>query len=70
MKLSVSLPDDDVAYLNAYAEAHALSRSAAVRHAIGKLRAGELSHAYGQAWDEWTSSDDADRWDAVAGDGL
>ena len=70
MKLSVSLPDDDVEYLNAYAEAHSLSRSAAVRHAIGKLRAGELSLAYAQAWEEWTSTDDADRWDAVVGDGL
>jgi hypothetical protein len=70
MKLSVSLPAEDVAFLNAYAQAHALSRSGAVRHAIGELRAGQLSDAYGQAWDEWTSSDDAERWDALAGDGL
>jgi hypothetical protein len=69
MKLSVSLPDEDVEFLNAYAQAHALSRSAAVRRAIGELRAGQLSHAYGQAWDEWTSTADADLWDAVAGDG-
>lgn len=70
MKLSVSLPDEDVAFLDAYARTHALSRSAAVRRAIAELRAGQLSRDYGEAWEEWTSSDDADRWDAVAGDGL
>ena len=70
MKLSVSLPAEDVAFLDAYAQAHAVSRSAAVRDAIGELRAGQLSDDYGQAWDDWTSSNDAARWDAVAGDGL
>lgn len=70
MKLSVSLPDEDVAFLNAYAQAHALSRSAAVHHAIRELRAGQLADAYGQAWEEWTDSGAAHRWDAVAGDGL
>lgn len=70
MKLSVSLPDEDVAFLNAYAQAHALSRSAAVQHAVRHLRAGELGEAYGQAWEEWQATGDADRWDVVTGDGL
>jgi Arc/MetJ-type ribon-helix-helix transcriptional regulator len=70
MKLSVSLPEEDVAFLNAYAKAHALSRSAAIHHAIRELRFGELSDDYGQAWAEWAANDDADRWDAASGDGL
>ncbi len=70
MKLSVSLPDEAVAFLNAYAEAHGLSRSAAVHHAIRELRSGELGDDYGQAWAEWADDDDAHHWDAVSGDGL
>lgn len=70
MKLSVSLPEEDVAFLNAYAEAHALSRSAAIHHAIHALRSGQLSDDYGQAWAEWATNDDAHHWDAVSGDGL
>jgi antitoxin MazE9 len=71
MKLSVSLPGEDVAFLDEYARAHALSsRSAAVQQAIRVLRLGELTDAYGAAWDEWTSSGEADAWDATTGDGL
>jgi len=70
MKLSVSLPEEDVAFLNAYAEAHALSRSAAIHHAIHELRSGQLSDDYGEAWAEWAANDDAHHWDAVSGDGL
>jgi len=57
MKLSVSLPDDDVTFLNDYAEAHALSRSAAIREAIRGLR-GELSGAPGADLAAWDSTDD------------
>jgi hypothetical protein len=58
MKLSVSLPEEDVMFLNDYAEAHALSRSAAVHEAIRGLR-GELSGAAGETLDEWDTADDA-----------
>jgi len=71
MKVSVSLPGEDVAFLDEYASAHACaSRSAVVHQAIRVLRLGELQDAYGEAWAEWESSGEASRWDAVAGDGM
>ncbi len=71
MKLSVSLPDDDVGYLDDYAKAKGLpSRSAVVHKAVRLLRATELGVAYEQAWTEWAESGDADLWDATASDGL
>jgi Arc/MetJ-type ribon-helix-helix transcriptional regulator len=71
MKVSVSLPGEDVAFLDAYANTHEYSsRSAVVHHAIRALRLGELHEAYGEAWAEWEASDDADAWDAVSGDGT
>jgi len=72
MKLSVSLPGEDVAFLDAYAHAHAFaSRSAVVQQAIRALRLGELSDAYGPAWEEWVrAGGEADVWDPTAGDGL
>jgi Arc/MetJ-type ribon-helix-helix transcriptional regulator len=71
MKVSVSIPSEDVAFLDAYAGAHELpSRSAVVRTAIKALRLGDLRDAYGDAWAEWQASGDALAWDAVAGDGV
>lgn len=71
MKVSVSLPGEDVAFLDAYASAHAYpSRSAVLHHAIRALRLGELPKAYGEAWAEWDAGGDAGAWDAVAGDGV
>ncbi len=69
MKLSVSLPDDDVAFLDGYASDHALaSRSAVVQRALDLLRAMELGPAYAAAWSEWQA--DAALWDATVADGL
>lgn len=71
MKLSVSLPDDDVEYLDDYARTQRLgSRSAALHKAVRLLRASELGSAYEDAWTEWAESDDASLWDAVVDDGL
>ncbi|HKG03902.1 MAG TPA: ribbon-helix-helix domain-containing protein [Conexibacter sp.] len=71
MKLSVSLPNEDVEFLDAYASAHASpSRSAVVQAAIKALRLRDLGDAYAAAADEWSSGEDADLWDATAGDGL
>jgi Arc/MetJ-type ribon-helix-helix transcriptional regulator len=70
MKVSVSLPDDDVEFLDAYAEREGIaSRSAALHRAVRLLRAAELGAAYEDAWDEWDAGDDAPLWDATAGDG-
>ena len=71
MKLSVSLPEDDVALLDEYAQVSGLrSRSAVVQYAIQLLRNMELEHDYAAAWDEWEASEDRVAWEGVAGDGL
>jgi Arc/MetJ-type ribon-helix-helix transcriptional regulator len=71
MKLSVSLPDDDVEFLDEYADAKGIaSRSAAVHRAVRLLRATELGPAYEDAWTQWENSDDSELWDAATSDGL
>lgn len=71
MKLSVSLPAEDVAFLDAYASTHAYgSRSAVVHQAIRSLRVSDLHDAYREAWAEWSQSGEADAWEPTAGDGL
>ncbi len=71
MKISVSLPDDDVEFLDSYARTQGTgSRSAALHKAVGLLRTSQLGAAYADAWGSWTESGDAEAWDAVAADGL
>lgn len=71
MKLSVSLNDDDVAFLDRYAEDRGRpSRSAAVKDAVALLRESELGVEYVAAWEEWASTDDAELWDSSVADGL
>lgn len=71
MKLSVSIPDEDVGFLDEYAKAHGLtSRSAVVQQAIRGLRVAELHEAYGDAFSAWEADGDAAAWDVAAGDGL
>lgn len=71
MKLSVSLPDRDIAFLDDYARTHGLgSRSRALREALALLRVQELSADYGAAWQEWTGDDANAAWDATIADGI
>jgi Arc/MetJ-type ribon-helix-helix transcriptional regulator len=71
MKLSVSLPDEDVAILDEFARAAGLrSRSAALRHAVRMLRLPELEQDYEAAWNEWEGSSDYAAWEATAADGI
>jgi Arc/MetJ-type ribon-helix-helix transcriptional regulator len=71
MKLSVSLPDEDVALLDEYVRSSGLpSRSAAVRHAVRLLRHPDLEQDYAAAWAEWDTSGDQVLWDGTAADGL
>jgi Arc/MetJ-type ribon-helix-helix transcriptional regulator len=71
MKVSVSLPDDDVDFLDAYAESQGIaSRSAVLHKAVRLLRASELGPAYEAAWADWAGSVDEDLWDDATGDGL
>jgi len=71
MKLSVSLPEEDVDFLDAYASEHGFSsRSAAVHKAVRDLRAAQLGAAYEDAFEEWHAGPDGDIWDPTADDGL
>ncbi len=71
MKVSVSLPGDDVEFLDEYAKEQGLeSRSAAVHRAVRLLRTAELGATYEAAWDEWEAAGEADSWEATSGDGL
>lgn len=71
MKLSVSLPDEDVEFLDAYAAAEGFaSRSAVLHRAVRLLRAAELEPAYEEAFADWEQTGAADEWEATAGDGL
>lgn len=71
MKLSVSVPADDVARLDRFVRQAGLpSRSAAIQRAIRLLDLDGLDQDYAAAWDEWDASGDGQDWDAVASDGL
>ena len=71
MKLSVSLPNEDVEFLDQYAETQGYdSRSAVVHRAVRLLRSTELGDAYADAWSEWSNSGEAGVWDVAVGDGL
>jgi len=71
MKVSVSLPGEDVQFLDEYAKEQGLeSRSAAVHRAVRLLRTAELSATYEAAWAEWAAGGEADLWESTAHDGL
>lgn len=66
MKISASLPPEDVEFLDEYAATHRDTRSGALQRAVALLRHRDLGDQYELAWE----SDNADDWDATAGDGL
>jgi len=71
MKVSVSLPEEDVEFLDAYAAEQGFeSRSAVLHKAVRLLKAVELGDAYQDAWREWEATIDADPWETVAADGV
>ena len=58
MKVSVSIPEDDLSFIDQYASAHDVeSRSAVVQRAVALLRASELGQDYAEAWAEWDDGD-------------
>lgn len=70
MKISMSLPDDDVTFLDAYAVEKGLpSRSAALHRAVRLLRAAGLGADYEAAWVEWSQGDEL-LWNQSTLDGL
>jgi len=71
MKVSVSLPEEDVEFLDAYAGSQGFtSRSAVLHKAVRLLRASGLGGAYEEAWQEWTTGGEAGLWDETVDDGL
>ena len=70
MKVSVSLPVEDVEFLDEYAKKQGDSRSAVLHKAVRLLLASGLSAAYENAWQEWTESGDAEAWESASADGL
>jgi len=71
MKVSVSLPGDDVQFLDAYAKEQGLeSRSAALHRAVRLLRTAELGGTYEAAWEEWAADGEAGVWDSTTSDGM
>jgi Arc/MetJ-type ribon-helix-helix transcriptional regulator len=70
MKVSVSLPEEDVVFLDSYATSMGfVSRSAVMHKAVRLLRASGLGAAYEDAWQEW-AADDGDLWEVTSDDGL
>ncbi len=71
MKVSVSLPDEDVQFVDEYARTRGFgSRSAVLHKAVRLLRAADLGSAYADAWQEWEGSGEPELWDSASGDGL
>ena len=71
MKVSISVPGEDVQFLDEYAKEQGLeSRSAALHRAVRLLRTAELSGTYEAAWQEWAAEGEAELWEVTTGDGL
>jgi Arc/MetJ-type ribon-helix-helix transcriptional regulator len=70
MKVSVSLPEDDIDFVDHYARERGATRSSVMHEAVQMLRHRNLAMDYEAANDEWVTSGEADIWDAVTGDGL
>ena len=69
--MSVSLPEEDIEFLDTYVKGQSAgSRSAALHKAVGLLRAAQLADAYEDAWASWADSDDSRSWESSVDDGL
>jgi Arc/MetJ-type ribon-helix-helix transcriptional regulator len=71
MKVSVSLPEDDLQYVDDYARRRgSSSRSSVLHEAIDLLRMSEMDDAYEAAWDEWERAGEGPAWSGTAADGV
>jgi len=71
MKLSVSLPVEDVEFIDDYSQTAAVgSRSAAIRVAVQRLRESLLADEYAQMYSDPAYLAEAAAWDATLTDGL
>jgi len=71
MKLSVSLPEEDLTFIDDYASRRGIaSRSSVLHRAVSLLREADMESAYTSAWEEWSSTGDAPLWEVTAQDGA
>ncbi len=71
MKLRVSIPDEDVEFLDQYGlKQGSNSRSAVFLQAIRLLSTSQLGSVYAEAWSESSLSGDEELWDTTSGDGV
>jgi Arc/MetJ-type ribon-helix-helix transcriptional regulator len=71
MKVSVSITEDDVVYLESQiASGRFATRSAAMHAAIKLMRTRDLEAQYAAAAHDWRESGDGAAWDAANADGL
>ena len=67
----MSIPDQDVEFLDQYALEHGINTlSAVLLRAIRLLRTSQLGPTYAEAWSEWSLSGDEELWDTTSGDGV
>ncbi|WP_035304822.1 hypothetical protein [Actinokineospora inagensis] len=69
MKLSVSLPEADVQFIDEYlTRFDTESRSSVIQLAIGLLRENALREEYAAAFAEWDGGPDAELWESTVVD--
>ena len=69
-KLSVSLSESDVEYIDELARARSGNRSAAIHDLVRIARERASVSDYMMANDEWTESGESRAWEAADSDGL
>ena len=69
-KLSISLTDSEVEFLDRAAAELERTRSSVISEALRLLREELLEDQYHQAYVEWEGSEDAALWDATVADGI
>ena len=71
MKVSVSIPDEDLAFLESQISSGRYpTRSAAMHAAIKSLRSRDLEAQYAEAARDWQESGEQAHWDVTIADGL
>lgn len=71
MELTISLPFEDVEFIDKYAAVNSVpGRSGVLQRALRMLKEAELEKQYEAAMDEWFHTGENDLWDGVAADGF
>lgn len=69
-KVSVSLSDDDLTYIDGRARSQGGSRSAVIHDLVRISRELEATSDYVAAFREWEESGEAELWEGTASDGI